>query len=56
MRKFMHRENQGNSEIDPMNVPTRTVFFKKSKPVETGTIDDFHSDDELEIIDTRKSI
>ena len=50
----MHRKNQGNSEIDPMNAPTPTVFFKKSKPVETGTIDDFHSDDELEIIDTKE--
>ncbi len=28
----------------------RTVFFKRSKPTETGTIDDFHSDD-VETID-----
>ena len=53
MRKFMHRKNPENSEIDPMDAPARTVFFKKSKPIETGTIDDFHSDDEPEIINMK---
>lgn len=44
----MHREHQENSEIDPMNAPMRTVFFKKSKPEK---IDDFYSDDEVDAID-----
>ena len=32
MRKYLHRENSKNETIDPMNAPTRTVFFKKNKP------------------------
>lgn len=29
----MHREISKNKETDPMNAPTRTVFFNKNKPV-----------------------
>ncbi|MBT8172545.1 MAG: histidine kinase, partial [Nitrosopumilus sp.] len=43
----MHRENQEDSDFDPMNAPQRTVFFKKSKPAESEKIDDFSNDDKL---------
>ena len=33
MRKYLHREISKNQNIDPMNAPTRTVFFDKNKPV-----------------------
>lgn len=33
MRKYIHRIIPENENIDPMNAPTRTVFFKKNKPV-----------------------
>lgn len=33
MRKYMHRETSENKDSDPMNATTRTVFFKKDKPV-----------------------
>ena len=49
MRKFMHRENQENSEIDPMNAPQKTLFFKKTKQENIGKNSDFHSDDEKTI-------
>lgn len=35
----MHREIKEDSEIDPMNAPQRTVFFKKSKPTDTTKLD-----------------
>ncbi|WP_255465250.1 HAMP domain-containing sensor histidine kinase [Nitrosopumilus sp. b3] len=41
----MHRENQEDSDFDPMNAPQRTVFFKKSKPTESEKIDDFSNED-----------
>ncbi|MBL4595807.1 MAG: HAMP domain-containing histidine kinase, partial [Robiginitomaculum sp.] len=31
MRKFMHRIISKDSEIDPMNAPTRTVFYDRNK-------------------------
>jgi signal transduction histidine kinase len=31
MRKFMHRTVSKEAEIDPMNAPTRTVFFERTK-------------------------
>ena len=33
MRKYLHREISKNQNVDPMNAPTRTVFFNKNKPV-----------------------
>lgn len=36
MRKYIHREVSKDSEIDPMNAPTRTVFFKKNKPIQNN--------------------
>ena len=27
----MHRKDVENTEVDPMNAPNRTVFFKKDK-------------------------
>lgn len=33
MRKYIHREISKNQEIDPMNAPDRTIFFKKHKPI-----------------------
>ena len=32
MRKYLHREISKNQNVDPMNAPTRTVFFNKNKP------------------------
>jgi signal transduction histidine kinase len=47
----MHREIKEDSEIDPMNAPQRTVFFKKSKPAETIKID-FKSNEKSKKIDS----
>jgi len=48
MRKYIHREQSLSEEIDPMNVPTRTVFFKKNKPV--------HDEGNLSSVDKVKSL
>jgi hypothetical protein len=32
MRRYIHRTIESESEIDPMNVSTRSVFFKKEIP------------------------
>ena len=31
MRKYMHRLESKDSEIDPMNAPTKTIFYDRSK-------------------------
>lgn len=38
MRKYLHRKIPENPETDPMNAPTRTVFFNKDKPVQEESI------------------
>ena len=50
----MHRENIEGSEIDPMNAPQRTVFFKRSKSIQKGKTDDFQSKTNVKKIDTSK--
>jgi len=44
----MHREYTEGSEIDPMNAPQKTVFFKKSKSIRKGKFDDFQSKTKVE--------
>ncbi|MBT8173685.1 MAG: GHKL domain-containing protein [Nitrosopumilus sp.] len=59
MRKYLHRENSNNSDVDPMNAPTRTVFFTKNKPAphesETSTSSSKNNLKSLQEIDKRLS-
>ena len=48
MRKFMHRIESKDSEIDPMNAPTRTVFFERSKSDKANQYGQLSSDDNTE--------
>ncbi|WP_371503861.1 PAS domain-containing sensor histidine kinase [Nitrosopumilus adriaticus] len=52
----MHRENQEDSDVDPMNAPLRTVFFKKSKPTNSGKTDDFSIENQVDQIDETEKI
>lgn len=38
MRKYMHRLESKDSEIDPMNAPTKTIFYDRSK---TGKVNQY---------------
>ena len=50
----MHREVSESSEIDPMNAPQRTVFFKRSKQTVKHDFNDSQSKVKVEKIDISK--
>lgn len=55
MRKFMHRKIINDSEIDPMNATTRTVFFDHIKSSKINS-NHYFSKDESEKLESIKKI